>query len=120
MERRCAELGGKLLLRAVLGRATGTAIPVPQETRRASYRGWPTDRDFDIPVQWSARRAFNFIRGVSNWPRRPAIVVDGERITAHRVGGYEARARLPQPILSDSLDLLVGFSPGVLRLTAWD
>lgn len=120
MERRCAKLGGELLLRAVLGRATGTTIPVPQETRPASYRGWPSERDFGIPIRWSARRAFNFIRGVSNWPRRPAIVVDGERITVHRVGGYEARALLPRPILSDGPDLLVRFSPGVLRLTAWD
>ncbi len=120
MERRCAMLGGELLLRALWRLAAGTAIPVPQETRPASYRGWPSERDFDIPLQWSARRAFNFIRGVSNWPRRPAIVVDGERIAVHWVSGYEARALLPRPTVLDGPDLLVGFSPGMLRLTAWD
>ena len=120
MERRCAKLGGELLLRAVWRLAAGTANPVPQEAGAASYRGWPADRDFDIPLQWSARRAFSFIRGVSVWPRRPAIVVDGERITVHRVGGYEARALLPQPTVLDGPDLLVRFNPGVLRLTSWD
>jgi len=120
MERRCAMLGGDLLLRAVRGLAAGTTVPTPQETCGASYRGWPTDRDFEIPAHWSARRAFNFIRGVSDWPQSPVIVADGERITVGAVSGYEDGASLPRAIVVDGSELLVRFSPGALRTTAWE
>ncbi|MDQ3328356.1 MAG: hypothetical protein M3506_07530 [Chloroflexota bacterium] len=120
MERRCAVLGGELLLRAVRGLAAGTTVPIPQETTRASYRGWPTDPDFEISAHWSARRAFNFIRGVSDWPQSPVIVADGERIAVGAVSGYDDDASLPRAFVVDGSELLALFSPGVLRISAWE
>jgi methionyl-tRNA formyltransferase len=115
MDRRCSELGGALLVRSVRGLAAGTAIKRPQAPHRASYNGWPVAADFEVPVSWTARRAFRFIRGVSDWGTPPVILVNDERFRVRAALSYAEGQFLPVPYVRDGSELRVQFTPGVLR-----
>ncbi len=57
-------LGGQLLVNTLKQLAKGTLLRTPQ-TADGSTQPWPQPADFRIPVSWSARRAFNFMRGTA-------------------------------------------------------
>lgn len=68
LERRCAEHGAQLLVRAVQALAQGTATPEPQDEQHGSYRPAPSPEDLHVPAwRWKARHVYNFIRGVASW-----------------------------------------------------
>jgi methionyl-tRNA formyltransferase len=57
LEVQCAELGGKLLVRAVHDLFRGTASLTLQDEQQSSYLPTPTEKDFIVPVaEWDARR----------------------------------------------------------------
>jgi methionyl-tRNA formyltransferase len=39
----------------------------PQDESRATYQPWPRAEDFVLSTDWTARRAFNFLRGTEAW-----------------------------------------------------
>jgi methionyl-tRNA formyltransferase len=81
-----------------------------------SYQGAPKAEDFTLSVEWPARRAFIFMRGTEAWGR-PYSVTIGERTYSARAAiRYQADALLPEPVIVDGSDLLVQFSPGVVRV----
>ncbi len=64
-ERLSGERGAELLLAAL---QEPEAIPRrPQPRKGASYQPAPGPQDMLIPESWSARRAFNFMRGAQAW-----------------------------------------------------
>ncbi len=72
-----AEAGASLLLQLI---ADPENIPrTPQPQGGATYQGVPTPEDLHIPANWTARRAFNFIRGAGEWA--PFMVADGRAIS---------------------------------------
>jgi methionyl-tRNA formyltransferase len=80
-----------------------------------SYFAAPQAADFEIDVTWSAQRAFNFIRGASEWLRSYPIEVTGQRFTLRQALFYSSHEALDQPyrLFRDQID--IQFSPGVLR-----
>jgi methionyl-tRNA formyltransferase len=81
----------------------GSYFPVPQEP------------DFTIDTAWSAQRAFNFMRGTSEWQRPYPIKVAGQWFTLRQAMFYSNHEVLDQPhrTFRDQID--IQFSPGVLR-----
>jgi methionyl-tRNA formyltransferase len=67
LERACAEAGGRLLVTAARAWAEGSLAPRAQPEAEATHAPWPTPRDLEIPITWTAARAFRFTRGVSTW-----------------------------------------------------
>jgi methionyl-tRNA formyltransferase len=68
LEDRCAVRGGELLAQTVWQLHQRDVKRVPQEEAKSSYFPLPTDEDFVVPVaEWSARRLYNFICGVTSW-----------------------------------------------------
>jgi methionyl-tRNA formyltransferase len=65
-ERRCAETGGSLLVDVLDRLERGQIMRHPQPAQ-GSYQPMPTVDDFSISVAWSARHAFNFMRGTEVW-----------------------------------------------------
>lgn len=118
MDRRCASVGGRLLVEAVQGIWSDTAIRVPQRLGEGSYQGWPQLGDFEIPVAWSAARAFRFIRGTEEWAIPPVILAGNERLLVQSAIGYVEKGHLPGPYLSSGGQLHVQFNPGILRVRA--
>lgn len=115
VDRRCADIGGRLLVESVRGLVAGTLTPRPQDEAAASYFSWPTAADFELPVTRSARWAFNFVRGADEWELSFEIVVGDERIPIRAVRDWSSDGRLPAPYLIQGDEILVQFTPGILR-----
>jgi methionyl-tRNA formyltransferase len=115
LEQCCAAEGGRLLVEAVQQLArSGQLRHWPQPQTCSSYFSWPTDKELVIPTNWSARRAFNFLRAATDWPL--LIAVGTERFPVAQALGYEANQTLAQPYWFESGELLIQFQPGVLRI----
>lgn len=108
---RCAMEGGDLLAGVLAQLAEGRAERYPQPAG-GSYQPSPTPDDFILDSQWTARRAFNFMRGTAEWGVPYRLKVDG---TEWQLG--EALARQPEgetPVGRDDGALHLRFADGVL------
>lgn len=107
-----------LAVEALIAVARGQALPhEPQDESLASAQGVPAPEDFDVPVTWSARRAFDFLRGTADWSQ-PYLVRTGERVwTVRSATGCQPGAALGCAWQRQGSLLRVQFSPGVLEVT---
>jgi methionyl-tRNA formyltransferase len=114
LDRCCAEEGAELLLSAVRQLGQGQRLPrQPQPEVGASYFPWPGETDLIIPIDWPARRAFNFVRGAENWPL--VIKFDDAQFCIRIAISYALDQMLDQPYVLLGDELWVQFQPGVLR-----
>lgn len=118
LDRLCSAVGAPLMVRAVRSLVAGTETRTPQRPELATYRPWPSQADFELSVDRPAMWAYNFIRGVCEWPIEPVIQVGGERFTVRAALGYEADGRLRDPYRRSGSEVWIQFSPGVLHVTA--
>ena len=109
----CAERGGEMMVEAVQLLTAGQLARVPQ-TADFTYQPPPTATDFHIPVTWSARRAFNFMRGTADWGRPFTIEVGAEKIVAETAVAFDPQQQLDRPFRSEGGVTAVRFNPGVL------
>ncbi len=110
-----ADAGGKLLVEALARLQDGTLIRQPQ-VGNGRLAPTPQPADFHIPTSWSARRAFNFMRGAADWGRPFTLLAGEERVAAQTAVAYAADGRLPQPIVRQEKVIQVQFSPGSLTV----
>jgi len=113
-DRMCSQLGGRLLVDVVqaLGGEASKRRPQPDG---GSYYPSPSPADFAISATWSARRAFNFMRGTAEWGRAYPVEVDGDRIALTSAISYSAGQTLEQPCILLEHEAWIQFDPGVLR-----
>lgn len=112
-------LSGTALLARVLSQlAAGTLLRYPQ-TGSVSHAPWPAESEFTVPASWTARRAFNFIRGTEEWGRPFHIVTAGDRLTVTAVTGYEDEARMDEPFRVDGDRLCIRMGRGVLQAVGY-
>lgn len=114
-DRLCAEAGAELLSRALRRLAQGKCPRRRQPADGASYHPWPRESDFTVPVSWTARRAFNFMCGVSHWDCGFEVVAGRARLRVRRASGYSADQWLGQDWIERGKMLHIQFSPGVLH-----
>jgi methionyl-tRNA formyltransferase len=109
-----SEYGGECLVEVLSTIGTGTPARQPQP-QGGSYFPAPQDQDFVIESTWSARRAFNFMRGTNEWSQLYPIELGEQRFYLKQALFYAADEILDQPyrLFGDQIDLQ--FSPGVLR-----
>jgi methionyl-tRNA formyltransferase len=60
----------------------------PQPVRGRSRQGWPSGPDRVVSRRWSARRAYNFIRGAARWGPFVVDAPRGERLTVADAVGF--------------------------------
>lgn len=83
LEARCAELGGRLLACSTWELYRGTAHLTLQDEASSSYLPMPSGEDYVVPpAEWTARRVYNFIRGVASRGEPVMLLIDGQRIRA--------------------------------------
>jgi len=112
----CDALGGRLMLAVLRALRDGTQPRRPQPPG-GSYQPWPTPDDWRIATSWTARRAFNFMRGTAEWGQ-PYIVHSGEQQIALATAiGYDSDAVLQEARVRVGEQVLIQFAEGVLR--AW-
>jgi methionyl-tRNA formyltransferase len=109
-----AELGGRLLVEALAGLAAGTLVPQAQAPG-GSYQSWPTAADFRIEAEWSALRAFNFMRGTSAWNYPYVLDIAGKRLELRAAIALEPADPAAPPVRVDGSDVLVRFAGGRVR-----
>ncbi|HYN88682.1 MAG TPA: methionyl-tRNA formyltransferase [Ardenticatenaceae bacterium] len=115
VNRRCAEIGGRLLVEAVEAMADGRLDRQAQDEDRASYFSWPAAADFELSVTRPARWAFNFMRGADEWQRPFEVVSGNERIPVRAALDWWPDRRLERAWVVQGNEILVQFTPGVLR-----
>ncbi|MCB9009031.1 MAG: hypothetical protein H6656_16985 [Ardenticatenaceae bacterium] len=117
LETNLARLGGDLLVEALQKLATGRLLRQPQP---AGFQtdSWPRESDFMLDTSWTARRAFNFMRGTMNWERPYVVKVDGKIIGLKTAVSYHPTARQPQPILRQQAQVSIQFAAGTLQAVA--
>jgi methionyl-tRNA formyltransferase len=110
-----AQGGGRLMVDALGLLEQDALAPRMQNESEGSYYPWPTEGDFQISTEWSARRAFNFIRGTEEWDCAYEITIEQERFLIQSALSYSAEHKLDKPYTLIGRELWVQFSPGVLR-----
>ena len=116
-ERMCAEEGARLLVGALDDIRAGTFTHAPQPAADTPLAPQPTDADFILTPDWSARRAFNFIRGVAEWDREIVLQIGGERYAVRRAIAYADSEPRQVPLEQMGGEWKVRCSPGTLRCT---
>jgi methionyl-tRNA formyltransferase len=109
-----SEYGGECLVEVLTALDKGTPARRPQPAG-GSYFPAPQEHDFVIDPAWSARQAFNFMRGTNEWGQLYPIELAGQRFRLKQALFYAADEVLDQPyqLFGDQID--IQFSPGVLR-----
>lgn len=122
LDRLSATVGAELLC-TVLRQLAAGVLPRSPQPAGGSHHGWPTAEDFRLSRQWSARHAYNFMRGTAEWQQPYPVKVAGEEWRLRTALAYE-----PQPqgawadnrlLVHDGAELLIRFQPGLLRALPW-
>lgn len=112
-DRRCASVGGEMLLAALEQIRSGAAPRRPQPPG-GFYHSQPTAEAFTLDINWSARRAFNFMRGTAEWNHPYTLQIGSRTLTLTTADSYHPTRTLPQPIEEKDGRYLIQFTPGVL------
>jgi methionyl-tRNA formyltransferase len=113
-DRICSMLGARLLVEAVHRLQHGN-LARRQQPPGGTHARWPMPEDFTISTTWTARRAFNFIRGTAAWGQPYLIEVDDGRLVVTSAVSFEADEVLPAPYIQIGSEVHIQFTPGVLR-----
>lgn len=112
-DRLCATIGGEMLLKGLELIAAGQAPRRPQPLG-GSYQSQPTAEAFILDRNWSARRAYNFMRGTAEWNHPYTLQVDSRTLVLKTAESFYSTQTLPQPIQEKDGRYLIQFSPGTL------
>lgn len=117
IERRCAEIGASLLLDVCAALEQGSARRIPQTG--GSYQPSPRLEDFTIPLAWTARRAFNFMRGTQAWGIPYTLQHDGAPLRLSRALAWTDDPAEAGSIIGQDGFVLIGMAEGTLIAESW-
>jgi methionyl-tRNA formyltransferase len=112
-EQRCAQAGAALLVKVVDALANGSAQRRPQPAG-GSYQPSPTEADFTLTLDWTAQRAFNFMRGTAHWGIPYRLAATGEEILLTEAVDWSASGGNPGQVERVGEYSHIGFAHGVL------
>ena len=110
----CAVNGAELLLETLSQPEPHPLPAISQPITGASYFATPTDADLIITTDWSAQRAFNFLRGANSWPL--SIQVGGFYVPVAAALSYDLDQTLATPYIQFQDQVLIQFNPGILKI----
>jgi methionyl-tRNA formyltransferase len=110
-----ARLGGQLMVEVLQAVERGDLTPQPQPAGAETYHSAPTAGDFAMDAAWSARRAFNFMRGTAEWGQEYSIDIGGEHLFLQSAIDFENEETLDAPYRRLGTEILIRLTPGVLR-----
>jgi methionyl-tRNA formyltransferase len=114
IERRCAETGGALLVEVFDQLEQGQIKRAPQP-EGGSYQPMPAADDFDLHIEWSARRAFNFMRGTAFWGMPYPLLGIADPILLAEAVDWSMTGE-PGHVKRDGDLLHIGFAVGTLTV----
>ncbi len=115
LERYLAQRGAILLASAVRVLAEGKIEPMPQDETRATGYSFPRPENFIVTPDWSARRAYNFIRGVGMRPEPISIAVGDQVFGVVAALDFDEQGALSSSWQIEYDELWLQCAPGVLH-----
>ena len=110
---RTLALAGLGLLRGVLDELAVGVVRRRPQGEGGSRQPAPADADFALSTEWTARRAFNFMRGTADWGRPYRIEINGR--TEWLTAAEEWRdLTLDRPSVRHGRHIVIRFAAGVL------
>jgi methionyl-tRNA formyltransferase len=109
-----AAQGTTLILEALSGLAGGRLARHAQEAG-ASYFGRPSEEDFLISTAWTAKRAFNFMRGTAEWEVPYQIQGDGFELLVRSAIAFHGQGEMDVPIVRQGTESWIQFKIGILH-----
>jgi methionyl-tRNA formyltransferase len=113
-ERQCNAIGGRLMLAVLQGLRDGTLSRRPQPPG-GSYQPWPTRDDWQLETSWTARRAFNFMRGTAEWGQPYIVRAGDQQIALATAIAYDPHELLKEAFVRLGDEIWIQFAAGVLR-----
>jgi methionyl-tRNA formyltransferase len=113
-ERILSEQSARMLVRAMHAIESGTIARTPQVETSAPRAPSPTDRDFVITTEWSARRAFNFIRGIADWNHPVTCITANERLVILDAISFDERRTTNADSSPEGSTFQIKFGTGTL------
>jgi len=109
----CATVGGEMLLEGLEEIASGQPPRRPQPPGGSYYPG-PTAESFTLDPGWSARRAFNFMRGTAEWNHLYKIQIDSQELVLTSADAFDPDQILSRPVEEKGGRHLIQFKTGTL------
>ncbi|MEJ2750073.1 MAG: formyltransferase family protein [Anaerolineae bacterium] len=110
-----AAAGADLLLTALQNLAQGVLPCQSQLATEGSYQPLPQAADFQLDVGWSARRAFNFMRGTAEYGWPYSLLIEGRQLRMTEALAYEPDGVLERGVVGNGREAHIQFSPGILH-----
>jgi len=114
VERHCDVISARLMVAALRELRDGTLARRPQPSG-GSYEGWPAPDDWRIETGWTARRAFNFMRGTAEWGQPYLVRVADDEMVLATAAAYESETVQAQALVRTGDEVRIQFASGVLR-----
>lgn len=114
LEQLHATAGGRLLVQALEQLKHGRLRGRPQG-EGGTYYSWPQGADFELDRQWSARRAFNFMRGTAEWQRPYPLQINGQWVHLKTAVAFQEDGLLGRPFQANGREVKIQFNPGILQ-----
>ena len=115
LEERCAVVGVELFREMLDGEHQDRAPGALQDEMMASFQSSPTAEDFRIDPGWSARHAFDFMRGTAHWGQGYPVEIDGQAFLLRQALECEPEAALSTAFLQSGRSIRIRCAPGILH-----
>ncbi|MEP7199824.1 MAG: formyltransferase family protein [Chloroflexota bacterium] len=115
-ERLCAEAGAALMVDALRALERGALSARAQDERGASAFPSPSSADFVVTPDWSARRAFNFMRGMMEFGQ-PLIQIGDEQFVVREAIRYTTDETMGEAYRSEGERVQLRFADGSVVVT---
>lgn len=96
----------------------GATLVVAQTGMTVRVAPTPKQKDRLIPTSWSARRAFNFIRGADEWSLFE-VEVNGERLRVREALSYTMGEQIKEVIKEKGGEMKIQFADGVVVMRSY-
>ena len=106
--------GGRLFTKALRALAAGE-LSFEAQQGDSSYQGRPRESDFALNTRWTARRAFNFMRGTADWGQPYPVVVGRRRWLLRRALAFDPTGVQSTPVQASDNRIRIQFSEGILE-----
>ena len=112
---RLAAAGASVFAAALDTIAVGTAELKAQDEAKTSHFPWPRQADFSLEPQWTAARAFRFVRATRLLGQPYRMETQDGTLLLERPLGFDAGATLNSAFTEEEGVLTIRFSQGVMR-----
>lgn len=109
----CARAGAQLLIKLLKSVARGQ-MTTRKQGGGASYFPWPKPTDFTLNTNWSAKRAFNFMRATAEWQMPYPLSLNDQTIILHQAISFSEELP-PWPYRISGQQVWIRFRPGTLH-----